>query len=579
MSIDNHRELAHPDKLKLVTRHSSFVTRHSSFVIVAVAYLLCLVHGVWWICSTPLWEGFDEAYHYGYIQTLAETGKLPALGATYLSKEVTWSRANAPIGTSVGDSANGAQSAYASYWNADPQIRMQKQRALRSIPAEYRSIPAAEDDSAQNYEAQHAPLFYFLGAMVYRASSTSDLLTRVFLLRLLSLLFGSLTVFFAFAAARHVFESPAETARIPLLVSLLPMFQYTIARISNDGLAVLLFCALILSALRYFRTSTSTKQAVWIGVVLGLGLLTKAYFLAAIPALILVFLFARSSAEGTSAARSLGHMLIVFLLASAISGWWYLRNYTFYGNLAGLQDLPSSSVGLFEGLRQIPRVPWLKSIHWFVREHIWTGNSSALSLPRLAYVAGYLIILLSILGILRDLLAAARLRKQFVRPLTIIATFYVFFLMGILYHMLHTFILFKGPGGTRGWYLYALIVAEVILLVRGLESLIAPLSQRIARVILVTYFLVLNLLGCFWGTIPSYSGFDLPNLSWGSLAQLYSPQNCLVILDRLIVDKPTFVTPSLLGGILLTYIAFLFITAICSLTIGIDATDRATRRS
>ncbi|HEV8148131.1 MAG TPA: hypothetical protein VGP79_17195, partial [Bryobacteraceae bacterium] len=36
----------------------------------------------------PLWEGYDEAYHFSYAQHLFEHGALPRLGQTGLSTEV-----------------------------------------------------------------------------------------------------------------------------------------------------------------------------------------------------------------------------------------------------------------------------------------------------------------------------------------------------------------------------------------------------------------------------------------------------------------------------------------------------------
>ena len=44
----------------------------------------------------PLWEGFDEPFHYGYVQTLASDWTLPILGKSTLSQEITRSLTLAP---------------------------------------------------------------------------------------------------------------------------------------------------------------------------------------------------------------------------------------------------------------------------------------------------------------------------------------------------------------------------------------------------------------------------------------------------------------------------------------------------
>jgi hypothetical protein len=36
----------------------------------------------------PLWDGFDEPFHYGYVETLAVRRTIPRLGSTPLSEEI-----------------------------------------------------------------------------------------------------------------------------------------------------------------------------------------------------------------------------------------------------------------------------------------------------------------------------------------------------------------------------------------------------------------------------------------------------------------------------------------------------------
>ena len=45
----------------------------------------------------PLWEGFDEAWHYGYAQTLGVTRQFPVLGQTRISQEVWDSLRSCPV--------------------------------------------------------------------------------------------------------------------------------------------------------------------------------------------------------------------------------------------------------------------------------------------------------------------------------------------------------------------------------------------------------------------------------------------------------------------------------------------------
>src|SRR5213076_1010899 len=115
---------------------------------------------------------------------------------------------------------------------------------------------------------------------------------------------------------------------VPFIISFLPMFYSTIARISNDSLAVLLFSPMVLAVLR--------QQPARIGILLGLGLLTKAYFLVAIPAIVVALL---ASASREKQKMAVSQLAIILLTGAIISGWWYVRNYAVYGNLSGMQEV------------------------------------------------------------------------------------------------------------------------------------------------------------------------------------------------------------------------------------------------
>src|SRR5215217_12188 len=45
----------------------------------------------------PLWEGFDEPFHYGYVQQIRERRAFPRMGETTLSKEVWGSIGLVPV--------------------------------------------------------------------------------------------------------------------------------------------------------------------------------------------------------------------------------------------------------------------------------------------------------------------------------------------------------------------------------------------------------------------------------------------------------------------------------------------------
>lgn len=71
----------------------------------------------------------------------------------------------------------------------------------------------------------------------------------------------------------------------------MPGFATNVARVSNEPLAILLFALMIWLGLRILNRAPDGVSAVVLGAVLGLGLLTKAYFLTAVPAVLLLLLY------------------------------------------------------------------------------------------------------------------------------------------------------------------------------------------------------------------------------------------------------------------------------------------------
>jgi len=46
---------------------------------------LALLNGILYCCVLPLWEGFDETFHYAYVQSITQLHVLPILNRTAVS--------------------------------------------------------------------------------------------------------------------------------------------------------------------------------------------------------------------------------------------------------------------------------------------------------------------------------------------------------------------------------------------------------------------------------------------------------------------------------------------------------------
>ena len=85
----------------------------------------------------PLWEGFDEPFHFGYVQQVANGQGFPDARNARLSREVADSILRAPASQSVKVNLPEVVS-YAEFFSWPAERRSRVRRALRDIPGGYR---------------------------------------------------------------------------------------------------------------------------------------------------------------------------------------------------------------------------------------------------------------------------------------------------------------------------------------------------------------------------------------------------------------------------------------------------------
>src|SRR5712692_6600090 len=59
--------------------------------------LFGIVNAVLYSSLLPLWEGFDETFHYGYVQYVSTHGTFPVLGQAVISEEIWQALQNQPV--------------------------------------------------------------------------------------------------------------------------------------------------------------------------------------------------------------------------------------------------------------------------------------------------------------------------------------------------------------------------------------------------------------------------------------------------------------------------------------------------
>jgi 4-amino-4-deoxy-L-arabinose transferase-like glycosyltransferase len=257
--------------------------------ILALVVLLYLGVGALYAANTPDWQVPDEPAHYNYVRQLA-VGHLPVLEA--------------------GD------------YDQDYMGRLTAER----FPAEL-SVERVE------YEDWQPPLYYLLATPVYRLFGGA-----LVPLRLFSLVLGGAVILLAFGVAHAIFP---DGSLLPLgaaaFVAFVPQHIAMMAGVNNDSLTEVLVGIALLMAVYWLQgRPTTRRERRWLagmGVVVGLGLVTKASFLpvAGVVGLAILIVWWRDPERG---ARGLvTDLALAFVPALLIALPWWLRNAATYGGL------------------------------------------------------------------------------------------------------------------------------------------------------------------------------------------------------------------------------------------------------
>jgi hypothetical protein len=324
---------------------------------------LACANAVLYSLIMPLWEGFDEPFHFAYVQHLANGRGLPDPRTARLSGEVGASFRLAPASPVVKLNWPDVPS-YSQYFSWSASTRADIRRRLNGIPGDlrWRSSPIP------NYEAHQAPLAYLLLALPERVLAGMPLPSRVAILRLIAALSGALLLL---AAAKRLFlqigiRTPYNQAALFCLVGC-QMTWATQAHVANDWLAVPI-AVWMLVALNRFVISPSLRTVAVGAALLAAGLLTKAYFLAFVPLL----------AGACAWRRRWRELAVATVIVCGLAGPWYGRNLLRYGVLSGTQE-SRAGVGVTAALNAVRSMNWAAVIPASARFSVWTGNSSFLA--------------------------------------------------------------------------------------------------------------------------------------------------------------------------------------------------------
>ncbi|MCB9148049.1 MAG: glycosyltransferase family 39 protein [Caldilineaceae bacterium] len=292
-------------------------------VIVAVYLIVATLFALY----TPPWQNPDEPAHYNYIAHIAAGHGLPVL--------------------QMGD--------------YDQALR--DELTTLHFPPE-RSI------AALRYENYQPPLYYVTAAPVFWLAQQLGSAQPLIWLRLYDVLLGACSLLLLYACLDAAFpQTPSIALAATAFSALLPMHIAMNAAVNNDGLAELLLLAAMLTLLRWMAArfngdAANPRLLLLLGVLLGLGLLTKIYAYALLPVCLLGVLMTEWRLALGDLGRKIGaavQPLVTVLIPAVLIGIpLWLRNALNYGwrDPLGLNWHDQVVVG------QVTTAQWLAQNGW-----------------------------------------------------------------------------------------------------------------------------------------------------------------------------------------------------------------------
>lgn len=294
---------------------------------------LALVRGGLYASLLPPWGLIDEEQHLHYVQYLVEERAIPIVGQVYLSPQIV-----------------------------ESIVATRRWEIVLGQPVQLPPDPAQWGLEGHSYQAYHPPLYYLMLAPAY-ALLPDDILIKLAGLRWATVMLSVGAVWLTYRAAREAFpEEPWLALGAALLLVCLPERTAAVSRVNNDALLEAAGAAWLWAVAWVLRRGLTTRASQGLGVLLGLGILTKLSFVAV--AIVLPGLWWRHRREG----RLVGHIAWTAGLAAALVLPWLARNAGLYGDPTGyaafrqLYALPQpglSPMAIAHGLVTMWRTAWL----------------------------------------------------------------------------------------------------------------------------------------------------------------------------------------------------------------------------
>ncbi|MCD6520982.1 MAG: DUF2142 domain-containing protein, partial [Anaerolineae bacterium] len=296
------------DEAQASVNSAAFIKRWGMVLILGGYLLLGFVYSL----TVPLFEAPDELYHYAFVKHLADGHGLPVLRSPGLIGLWRQEGGQPPLYYILG--------ALLTRWI---DTRDASRVIWRNPHADVgRVTPDRNVNIIVHTSREHFP---FRGTVL-----------AVHLLRIFSVALGALAVWRGYKLACEVLS---QRGALPLyvmaMIAFQPMFLFITSSVNNDALAIFLGTFALELIVRYVSRVPTMAHWALLGLVLGMGALSKLSLLGLVPlAGLSVLLIAWRQRSWRTLLGGGGILLFISL---GLSGWWFYRNWSLYKDPLGLR--------------------------------------------------------------------------------------------------------------------------------------------------------------------------------------------------------------------------------------------------
>jgi len=454
--------------------------------------LIYIFFSIGYLSLIPPFEGFDEMAHLSRIREFAHNKKETMDRESYLDKVLLDYPGPAPYASGTGPFRN--INDYENFFRS-----IEKKDVLKQYNATG-SLKEFEPSKFHNWQIQHPTAYYQISSYLYTKIENHNLNSQIFYLRLLSVLTLLISITITIICADKFFSKEVVNFSLLIYPIMLPMFFLEFIRIGNDILCILIFSL----CLYVFKVnSTSHIRNIFLGILLTIGIMTKAFFIPITCAFILVLLIQKHNSIVTKIKSFLIILLPIFLL--------YIFSYmSHYDSKESIKIGSEFHIIINKNYYELNQLfesfkieSFIRGILAMIATFIWAGTQSLTRTYLWMYAPS--IILLSLI-IYKILVNNTKCNAAY-KNLALIST--IFIGAGLVLHIAISLVLY-GNGNSGGWYFHILFPVFCPLFGCILYRIA---QENIKKIFSLLFCCIIFICYSIWANFTLYTGCSFKNIN------------------------------------------------------------------